>query len=120
MCDTSEGERASATMRPRWGTLYATVFPQLAALGAAEVVHSPGAIRLALRCVLALGAFATMSLWLRANRPAFDLQNWCDCAGQRMTIRVIESRLPKLTASPLEPAVITQDLVEDEYDIAGR
>ena len=63
---------------------------------------------------------ATMSVWLRANRPAFDLQNWCDCAGQRMTIRVIESRLPRLTASPLEPAVITQDLVEDEYDIAGR
>ena len=120
MCDTSEGGRGSAIMRPRWSTLYASVFPQLAALGAVEVVQSSSVIRVVFRCVLALGIFATMSVWLRANRPAFDLQNWCDCAGQRMTIRVIESRLPKLTASPLEPAVITQDLVEDEYDTAGR
>jgi hypothetical protein len=99
-------------MRPRWGTLYATVFPQLAALGAVEVVQSPGAIRLALRCGLALGVFATMSVWLRANRSAFDLQDWCDCAGERMTIRVIES--------PLTKASFTQGLVEEEYEVAGR
>ena len=120
MCETASGRLGSAMMRPRWGTLYATVLSQLAALGAVEIVQSPGAIRVALRCLLALGVFATMSVWLRANRPAFDLQNWCDCAGQQMTIRVIESRLSKPTTRPLQTAVLPEPRVEDEYEVAGR
>ena len=119
MCDTSAGERGSAIVRPRWGMLYATVFPQLAALGVVEVVQSPGAIRLALRCVFALGVFATMSVWLRANRPAFDLQNWCDCAGRQMSIRVINSFLPEVTAAPFEPAAVESVRVREDYELSA-
>ena len=120
MCDTSNGERRSAIMGPRWGTLYATVLPQLAALGAVEIVQSAGAIRVGLRCVLAIGVFATMSMWLRANRPAFDLQNWCDCAGRQITIRVIESRVPTITAPPLEPFVIASVRVGEDYELVAE
>jgi hypothetical protein len=116
MCDTTpQGARGSAGARPSWGLLYGTALPQLAALGALEVVQSPDAVRTALRCLLAFGVFAAMSVWLRANRPAFDLQNWCDCAGPRMTIRIIESRRP-LPVAPLEP--VAPDPIEEEYEIA--
>src|SRR6266480_4521849 len=108
MCETtSAGSHSSAIARPQWGLLYAGTLPQLAALGALEAVHAPHPLRLTLRCLLALGLFATMSVWLRTNRPAFDLQDWCDCAGARMTIRVIASRPPTPAARPLEPAVIS-------------
>ena len=119
MCDTLRGARRSAVERPRWGVLYGTVLPQLAALGAAEVVQSPHAARAALRCVLALGVFATMSIWTRANRWAFDLQNWCDCAGEQMTIRVIESRPPQAEPLSLEH-VIAAASVEEGYETAVR
>jgi hypothetical protein len=121
MCDTtSRAARGSVSGRPRWGVLYAATLPQLAALGVVEVAQSPQPVRVALRCLLALGVFATMSVWLRANRPALDLLNWCDCAGERMTIRVIESRRPRAFALPLEPTVVTPERVEQDYEIAAR
>ena len=121
MCETTSPRvHGSAIARPRWGLLYAGTLPQLAALGAVEAVHAPHPVRLMLRCLLALGVFATMSVWLRTNRPAFDLQNWCDCAGARMTIRVIESCPPTHTARPLEPALRSLAPLEEEYEIAGR
>jgi len=121
MCDTtSQGARGSADARPSWGLLYGTALPQLAALGAVEVVQSPHAVRIALRCLLALGVFATMSVWLRANRPAFDLQNWCECAGERMTIRVIESHRPQPVALPLDHPATIPDEAEEEYEVAAR
>jgi hypothetical protein len=120
MCHTSIAARASAISRPRWGALYATVLPQVAALGVVEALHSPAALRVALRCALALGLFATMAVWQRANRLAFDLQNWCDCAGQRMTIRVIESQRLAPPAQPLEPDFIAPALAEEDYELVGR
>jgi hypothetical protein len=93
--------------------------PQLAALGAVEAVHSPNPVRLTLRFLLALGVFATMSVWLRINRPALDLQNWCDCAGERMTIRIVESARPRPRAVPAEPPLVPMP-VEEEYEVATR
>ena len=118
MCDTRlRVTRGSTPGRPRWGLLYASAIPQLAALGVVEALQSPHAIRVALRCVLALGMFVTMSVWLRANRPAIDLQDWCDCAGERMTIRVVESRRP--ITLPLEPARLVPVPTEEEYELTA-
>jgi hypothetical protein len=119
MCDTSLARQPGA-IRPRWVALYAIVAPQVAALGVVEALQSPTAPRLALRCVLALGLFATMAVWLRANRPAFDLQNSYDCAGQRMTVRVIQSRAPVSPTRPLEPPVSVPTSADEEYEFAGR
>ena len=121
MCDTtSRAAGGLAGARPRWGVLYAATLPQLAALGVVEVAQSPQAVRIALRCLLALGVFLAMGAWLRANRPAFDLLDWCDCAGQQMTVRVIESRRPRPVAFPLDPPVVAPAPAEEEYEVAAR
>lgn len=117
---TSRG-RGSAVAAPRWGLLYAGTLPQLAALGVVEAAHSPHLLRMTLRCLIALSVFAAMSVWLRTNRPALDLQNWCDCAGAQMTVRVIASHSPKPAVRPLEPMVISAAPVQEhEYELAGR
>jgi hypothetical protein len=121
MCEktTSRG-RGSAVAAPRWGVLYAGTLPQLAALGVVEAAHSPHPVRMALRCLIAVGIFATMSVWLRTNRPALDLQDWCDCAGAQMTIRVIASRPPRHEAPAHEPAWGSPAPLEEQYELARR
>ena len=121
MCDTtSRAARGSVGGRPRWGLLYAATLPQLAALGVVEVAQSPHAVRVALRYLLALSVFLAMAAWLRANRAAFDLQDWCDCAGPQMTVRVIESRRPRPVAVPLDLPAILPAPAEKELVVSGR
>ena len=121
MCDvtTTRAARGSAIGRPRWGLLYSAILAQLAGLVAIEAVHSPPATGLALRVLLTLGVFATASIWVRANRSALDLQNCCACAGQHMTIRVVESRRRQPAAPSFEPTVIARAPVEEEYEVAA-
>src|SRR5262245_8979899 len=111
--------RGSAVAAPRWGLLYAGTVPQLAALGVLEAAHSPHLLRIALRCLIAVGLFATMSLWLRTNRPALDLQDWCDCAGAQVTVRVIESHRPEPAISQTRP-ITAFEPAEQEYEIVAR
>ena len=121
MCDTtSQAARGSVGGQPSWGFLYAATLPQLVALGVIEVTQSPQAVRIALRGLLALGVSLAMSAWLRANRPAFDLQDWCDCAGQQMTVRVIESRRPRPVAFPIDPPAPAPVPAGEEYEVAPR
>ena len=119
MCDANSRALGTSAIRPRWGLLYATALPQVAGLVVVEAVHPTVAVRVTLRLLLALGIFATMSMWIRANRPAIDLQDWCDCAGQRMTIRVIESRRP-LALPPVEPAPLVSVSAGEEYELTAR
>jgi hypothetical protein len=114
MCDTSR----VAVAGPRWGALYAATAPPLTALAIVEVAGPVGVARTALRLALALGAFVGMAVWVHANRPAFDLQNWCDCAGRTMTVRVIESRRPLPSTPP--SAVPVLDSHVEEYELAQR
>ena len=88
---------------PRWMLLYGATMPQLAALAVVEASTPAAPLRIALRWALALATFAGLGWWVRANRAAFDLQDWCECAPQKMTIRVIESRRPAVVPEPLEP-----------------
>ena len=115
MCDARDkaGSVGAASGRPRWGLLYAAVLPQLAGLVANEVVPALPATGLALRILLTLGVLATMSIWVRGNRRAFDLQNWCACAPQYMTIRVIEPGRPRCAALPLKRPVISSPPMEE-------
>jgi hypothetical protein len=88
-------ERSSRSIpHPRWGWLYGVTLSPLAVLAVVEAATPPTVFRSVLRYALALTAVAGMTLWLRANRAAFDLQAWCDCASATVTLRVIESRRP--------------------------
>jgi len=110
MCDTTP-----AATRPRWGALYGATLPPLATLAIVEIASPPNVVRTILRFALALGALGGMALWVHANRAAVDLQDWCDCAGRTMTIRVIESRGP---AGPTDPPV--PEWAEPPYEVASR
>jgi hypothetical protein len=92
MCHPGHSATPSADIvRPRWNLLYGVTLPQIVALAAIEATAPPIPARALLRWVLALGIFVSMGLWARANRAAFDLQEWCACAGETMTVRVIHS-----------------------------
>ena len=59
--------------KPSWGCLYALAILMLTLLALADVYVPAGGWRRALEVVIAVSAFATMRLWVRANRRAFDL-----------------------------------------------
>jgi len=56
---------------------------------------------MALRGGIALAAFVAMALWIRGNRAAFDYADWCECAAEKITVRVIPSRRPEPERPPL-------------------
>ena len=118
MCQPGvSGTRASTAGRPRWGLLYGLVVPQLVGLALVELGGPPSALRIALRYAVAVGTFVAMAAWVHASRAAFDLQEWCDCAGQAMTVRVIESRRPVTPAPPRPTPVVVRPTVEEEYEL---
>jgi len=118
MCDPSRPP-GPALARPRWALLYGAAFSPLAALAVVEVAAPPNWIRTLLRTVFALIAFVGMAVWVRASRTALDMLNWCACAGQTVTVRVIESRrsrsLAELDAPGSSPAG-----AEEERELALR
>ena len=59
--------------KPSWGWLYALATLMLTLLAVADVYVPAGVWRRALEVVIAVSAFATMQLWVRANRRALDL-----------------------------------------------
>jgi len=86
--------------RPAWGWLYGAVLPPLAGLAIVEATSPPNVLRTVLRSVLAMTVLIGMALWVRANRAAFDLQDWCECAASTVTVRVVESRRPEAARAP--------------------
>ncbi len=72
----------------------------LAALATAELVVTPGAELTALQCGLVLAGFGAMVGWTRRNRAALDHLDWCDCASERVTMRVIPSRRGEPARAP--------------------
>jgi hypothetical protein len=103
MCQTT----SRAIGRPRWGWLYGATLLPLAALAVVEMTIPPNLLRTVLRYTLALTALAGMALWLRLQRAALDLQDWCECAASTITVRVIQSHRPAPRPAPLAPPPAT-------------
>ena len=119
MCEpTGSSARSPAIDRPRWGRLYAVVVPQLAALAIVELSGPPSVVRTTVRYAVALGTWVAMVAWVRANRAAIDLQDWCACAGRTVAVRVIESRRPASLPPPRLDRSPTP--ADEEYEPAHR
>ena len=118
MCDTPRPP-GTTIGRPRWGVLYGAAFSPLAALAVVEVATPPNAIRTLLRCVLAGVAFAGMAVWVRANRTALAMLDWCACAGTTVSVRVIESQRVR-ASSELDAPGSSPAWSDDERDLALR
>ena len=118
MCGVSERSGRSVTLPgPRWGGLYALAGLMLAALAVVEMIVAPGAELTTLRSGLVLAGFGAMVGWTRRNRTALDHIDWCECAGERVTMRVIPShhreRARAVAADLPEP-------VEEELEEVAR
>lgn len=95
MCDAEyRSNRPRAFRRPRWGLLWGLVLLETGMAGAVEFATAPGALRIVLRTGLVLAGFGAIALWVRRNGAALDLQDWCGCAAEKMTVGVISSRRP--------------------------
>src|SRR5712692_9870636 len=103
MCNGTRAWRDAPTVpRVRWSRLYGILAVMATALTSVEFSGPAGLARTALRGGIALAAFAGMALWVRANRAAFDYADWCECAGEKITVRVIPSRRPEPELPPLD------------------
>src|SRR2546425_4571972 len=103
MCnETRAWADAQRAPRVRWSRLYGILAVMASALTSVELFGQPGLARTALRSSIALAAFAGMALWVRANRAAFDYADWCECAAEKITVRVIPSRRPEPELPPLD------------------
>ena len=89
----------------------------LAALAVVEMLVTPGAELTALRCGLVLAGFGAMVGWARRNRAALDHIDWCECAGERVIMRVIPSHRRE-RARPV--AADLPEPVEPELEEAAR
>src|SRR2546429_8979644 len=96
MCDDRR-ERTDAPREPRvrWSRLYGILAVMAGALTSIEAFGPAGSATMALRGGIALAALGAMAPWVRGNRAAFDYADWCECAAEKITVRVIPSRRPK-------------------------
>ena len=118
MCTSTDVSRPTIAVRPRprWGVLYAVVFLGLVGLAIGDVA-SPEIARLPLDGALAGAALMAISLWVRGNRVALDQQDWCECAADTLTVRMIASRRPEACVPRLPE--LTEYLPAEEAEEAS-
>lgn len=111
MCDAPSG----TLPRPRWSVLYALVVVAAVTGLAIAVVVPPGLVTNVVDAALGLAVLGAAAFWVRANRVALDLDGWCDCATEHVTMRVIQSRQPDVPdAVPALPGVSVRVRREDD------
>jgi hypothetical protein len=80
--------------RPQWAALYAIVVLGGSSAVAIEVFSPAGVVRTALRWGVVVGGSVAIALWVRLNRVSLDGEQWCACAVEKMTVRVIGPPAP--------------------------
>ena len=95
MCDDRrDSTRDQVLPRPRWTALYGIVVSGSVSAVAVEVLSPVGAARTALRLAVVVGSSVAIALWVRLNRVSLDAQDWCVCAPEKMTVRVVRASPP--------------------------
>jgi hypothetical protein len=87
--------------RPRWKALYGLAVLSAASLATVELLNAAGVVRTALRCGIVVATAVAIAFWVNHNRIALDAEDWCACAGARMTVRVVASAAPPVPAATL-------------------
>jgi hypothetical protein len=89
MCATTRG--SAALPRPGWTRLYTVGLVGMVALAVVDrSIQRPA--RTALEGLVGAAVIVALALWVRANRAALDQRDWCACAADTVTVRVIASR----------------------------
>ncbi len=100
MCDITAS--TSQAPRPKWWLLYALLAVVLALFAAVAIVSPAGGWRTLAQCVSVVVIFGAMAAWVRSNRVALDQADWCACAAEKVTVRVIHSH--PVAPEPVQPA----------------
>lgn len=115
MCD-ARGSVAS----PRWGALYAILPVTVAAHVVAGLVL-PAPARTATSWALGAAAFGAALRWIRRNRVALDLADWCACAPATIRVRVVGSQAGQPIGPVAAPILAGAGAAEDgELSITPR
>src|SRR5687768_15771919 len=105
--------------RPRWIALYGILVLGASSAVGVEVFGPAGVVRTALRWAVVIGGSVGIALWRRLNRVPLDAEDWCACAGETMTVRVIGSPMPVVHApvpATAGPRRFGSTLAEEETD----
>lgn len=89
MCDSRK--TVATVERPHWSRLYAVLPLAIVTLALVELSVRVPVLRVMFRCGIVCAAFGAMMGWVRANRVALDQLDWCACAANAVTVRVISS-----------------------------
>jgi hypothetical protein len=107
--------------RPGWGALCGLMLVVLTVLAGVEASQVAEGVRTSLAFAVVLAGFAVTKLWVHRNRAALDLQEWCACAGEKVTVRLIHSHpatWPRLApAEPLRVGLAEQ--IEDPGELVS-
>jgi hypothetical protein len=85
---------SSGSTLPRWGRLYVIVGVGAAALELANIALASSPVRSAVLVAIVVSTGVVMTRWVAANRVELDLAQWCECARDSMTVRVIARPAP--------------------------
>lgn len=115
MCDARyRSKRARAIPRPRWSLLYGIVLVTGAAALGVQLAPLPAPARVALGTAIAVACLVAMVGWVRRNGAALDLQHWCACAAEKMTVRVIPAYRQAPSGFALPPVPDDPPIEDDE------
>lgn len=108
MCTAPTTRRATAA--PAWGRLYLILLATGATGLGVDAITAAGTTHHLLEALVVVAGFGAMFLWVRTNRLALSLAESCDCAPERLTIRVVESRRerPARPARQVEAPVLVE------------
>ena len=95
MCDDRPRGTAERLLPlPQWGALYGILILGTSSAATVEFFSPAGVTRTALRWGVVIGSSIAIALWVRLNRVPLDAEDWCACAGEKTTVRVIRSTMP--------------------------
>jgi hypothetical protein len=75
-----------------------------AAMELANVALASSPVRSAVLVAIVVSTGVVMTRWVAANRVELDLAQWCECARDSMTVRVIARPAPPGTSHREAPA----------------
>lgn len=89
---------SSDSTPPRWGRLYVIVGTGAAAMELANITLTSSPVRSAVLVAIVVSTGVVMTRWVAASRVELDLAQWCECARDSMTVRVIARPAPLKTS----------------------
>lgn len=108
--------------RPLWPVLYGLVGLMTVSDLTVAMLMPAGIVANVVQGAIGIVTLAAAAGWIRANRVALDLDDWCTCASEQTIVRVILSRRlgapPTVAAPPIAPMPVRRVRIDVEEPVA--